>query len=169
MTTPETPTEAGTPVPPDAPESRPAEFLPAAPPRRRNPLLVWVIVGPAAAFFIGLTVGLTGNGSGGGAAADDDHFEAVKEACAVGSSDVRVGDGGDTLSIDRAGAEEMPGATLTQYYCILDELEVPDSVRDRMDNTRALDGYQEAEFDGITVTWNYHPDDGVNMTFTRAS
>jgi hypothetical protein len=153
---------------PEVPEPTLTAAFSTPPARRRNPLLVWVIAAPAAAFFVGLAVGLAVNDSGGTGAADDDLFATVKEHCATGSSDVRIGDGGDTLSIDRAGAEEMPGATMTQFSCILAELDVPDAVVDRMNNTRALDGYQEAEFDGIAVSWTYHPDDGVNMTFTMA-
>jgi hypothetical protein len=83
-----------------------------------------------------------------------------------GRSDVRIGDDGDTMSIDRAGAEESPGATMTQLACILGELEVPDSVVDHIENTRALDGYQEASFGEYSASWTYHPDDGLNMTIT---
>jgi hypothetical protein len=114
---------------------------------------------------VGLAVGLAADGSGGDGGGD---LEAVKEECAVGSSDIRIGDGGDTLSIDRAGAEVSPGATITQFECVIEALEVPDSLVDRINNTRALDGYQEGSFDQYSISWTYHPDDGVNMTITRS-
>ncbi|MCC3761672.1 hypothetical protein K3N28_01110 [Glycomyces sp. TRM65418] len=142
---------------------------PTAPPVRRRPdlRLIFSIAAAVAAFFVGLIVGLASGGSDGAGASDPDIFESAKETCASGSSDIRIGDDGDTLSIDRAGAEEMPGATLLQLDCLLEELDVPYAVVDRIQNTRALDGYQEATFDGLTATWNYHPDDGLNMTVTR--
>lgn len=159
------------PVPPEpdlqseTTEAAPTAVLPAPPVRRRDLRLVYSVAAAAATFFIGLAVGLAMNDSE--AAPASDVFDAVKEACAVGSSDVRVGDGGDTLSIDRAGAEVMPGATMTQFECVLDELDVPAAVRDHIDSTRALDGYQEDSFDEFALGWTYHPDDGVNMTITR--
>jgi hypothetical protein len=66
------------------------------------------------------------------------------------------------------GAEVSPGATFTQFDCIIEELDVPDAVLDRINNTRALDGYQDATFGEFAASWTYHPDDGLNMTITRA-
>jgi len=121
----------------------------------------------AALFLAGLGAGIAiGHNSGGGG--DGGDFEAVKEECASGSSDIRVGDGGDTLTIDRMGAEVSPGATFVQFDCIIEKLDVPDAVIDRINNTRALDGYQDATFGEFAASWTYHPDDGLNMTVTRA-
>ncbi|HEX2144533.1 MAG TPA: hypothetical protein VHG10_08495 [Glycomyces sp.] len=146
--------------------------VPVPPPARanssRNVRLALEAAGGAVLFIAGVGIGLAIDGDSGGAAAADGDLEAAKETCAVGSSDVRIGDGGDTMTIDRMGAEESPGATFTQFECILEELEVPDSVVDRINNTRALDGYQDASFADFAVSWTYHPDDGLNMTITRA-
>ncbi|MCH7231884.1 hypothetical protein L0U85_13625 [Glycomyces sp. L485] len=90
----------------------------------------------------------------------------AQETCAPGSSSVSIGDGGDTLIIDRAWAEENPGADSTEVMCIFDELEMPDAVISQINGTRALDGTQEANFGDYSTFWTYHPDDGLNMTIT---
>ncbi|THV22824.1 hypothetical protein [Glycomyces paridis] len=159
------PVDLVAPEPPSGPP--PAAVTPPATTVRRDHRLVWTTVIAGAAFFLGLGVGLAVDRPGGGGS-DPHALEAAKEECASGSSDVRIGDEGATLVIDRAGAEEMPGATLSQLDCLLGELDVPDSVVERIQNTRALDGYQEADFDGYTASWTFHPDDGLNLTITTA-
>ena len=34
--------------------------------------------------------------------------------------------------------------------------------------TRALDGMQTDSWGGMTARWTYHPDNGMNITFTDA-
>lgn len=46
------------------------------------------------------------------------------------------------------------------------ELGLPESVLDDMEHTTALDGKQTAETDKITVSWRYHPDNGLEVTYT---
>jgi hypothetical protein len=153
---------------PQTPATGPMPLVRPAPARaRRNTRIVIGLVAGAGLFFAGVGVGLMMGDETGGAAGGDDLLEAAKETCAVGSSDVRIGDDGDTMSIDRAGAEEMQGATMQQLDCLLVELDFPDAVVDRIRNTRALDGYQEETFGELTAAWTYHPDDGLNMTVTR--
>jgi len=36
----------------------------------------------------------------------------------------------------------------------------------RMSATRALDGMQDGQWEGISASWTYHPDDGLNITLT---
>ncbi|GAA2155701.1 MULTISPECIES: FAD-dependent oxidoreductase [Glycomyces] len=155
---------SGSAVPPLAPV--PPQGPPPAKPGRSARLVVGTVAG-AALFLAGLGVGIAiGDDPGGDDGSSD--LEAVKEECAAGSSDIRVGDGGETLTIDRMGAAESPGATFTQFDCIVEELGIPDSVLDRIENTRALDGYQDASFAEYAASWTYHPDDGLNMTITVA-
>ncbi|MGV2384733.1 MAG UNVERIFIED_CONTAM: hypothetical protein LOD86_05625 [Thermobifida fusca] len=90
-------------------------------------------------------------------------LEAAKRECAPGDPDIRLGDNGTSMQIYRAGAEERPGASFTQAFCILDELEIPDAVVAHIEGTRALDGRQEATWNGFTASWTYHPDDGLNL------
>lgn len=46
-----------------------------------------------------------------------------------------------------------------------EELGLPESVTKKMDETRALDGRLEEEYNGIKVSWTYHPDDGLEVMY----
>jgi hypothetical protein len=84
-----------------------------------------------------------------------------------GDPDVSVGDEGASLIIDTDG-EESSGTDIDNLFCILDELDVSDSVMARMENTRALDGTQEAEWGEFFASWTYHPDDGLDVIIEDA-
>lgn len=71
----------------------------------------------------------------------------------------------DELSITIDGAGEYYGPEISDVYCIGESLGMPDSVTSRMGQTRALDGTQSAEWDAFSVSWNYHPDDGLGAVF----
>jgi hypothetical protein len=88
-----------------------------------------------------------------------------RAAEAVDSPYVDLGDDRHTLIIDSEG-EDSPGADLADVYIVLAALDVPDSVIAQMDSTRALDGTRDATWDGMTATWTYHPDDGLNVIIT---
>ncbi|MBE6734949.1 MAG: zinc-ribbon domain-containing protein [Ruminococcaceae bacterium] len=53
----------------------------------------------------------------------------------------------------------------TAIQDINDYLGLPDSLDEQMKNTRALDGYCEESFDDIDVSWNYHPDTGLEVYY----
>lgn len=77
-----------------------------------------------------------------------------------------VGDEGNSLILRGAGEddpEEDRAAALLSLVCIVDEVDVPDSVMARLDATRALDGTQSATFDSYEATWSYHPQSGINF------
>jgi hypothetical protein len=133
------------------------------PPRRKSSLRpVWVTLAGVGIFVAGIGVGLllAGDGRAGGTTPLED----AKEVCAPSTRGVAIGDDGTALIIDSAGAEEFPRSDLDEVYCIFDELEVPDSVISQVENTRALDGRQGAEWGDYAATWTYHPDDGLNLT-----
>lgn len=48
---------------------------------------------------------------------------------------------------------------------INEALGLPESLWEDMNHTRALDGRQTADFDDITVSWSYHPDNGLQITY----
>lgn len=75
----------------------------------------------------------------------------------------RIGDDGHSLSLDSRGEDDYSGLALSDVSCVLDALNMPDSIRDQMDTTRALDGTQRDTWDNFSVSWNYHPDSGVNV------
>lgn len=68
------------------------------------------------------------------------------------------GDQGTSLSIS---VSEYDGYLAA--LCVLFRLDMPDAVMTRMDNTRALDGTQEASWSVYSAWWTYHPDSGLNM------
>lgn len=47
-------------------------------------------------------------------------------------------------------------------------LKLPDYVYQRMLNTTAMQGRQEITANGITVSWTYHPNNGLEALFTIA-
>lgn len=47
----------------------------------------------------------------------------------------------------------------------LDDLGFPAATMDRIGNTRALDGTLSADGDHASMTWTYHPDDGLSIVF----
>lgn len=75
---------------------------------------------------------------------------------------ITTGDAGRSLSMSTEGTESS-GATLTDVVCVLALLQTPEAVISRMGQTRALDGMQEATWDGLRGWWTYHPDAGFNI------
>ena len=69
----------------------------------------------------------------------------------------------DSVSITIQKYEVITAAMPLQR--MLTELGFSSAVIDRMDNTRALDGTQNADGKNCNVTWTYHPDDGLQMVF----
>jgi hypothetical protein len=139
--------------------------------RRRGHLIgVAAAIGIAVIVAIGAVVALLSSSDGDGAPsggasqeASQTPLEGAKETCARHTPAVRVGDGGRSRFVERVAAEEDEGAGLDQLACILTHIDVPDAVVSQMDGTRALDGRQQAGWDGFTASWTYHPDDGLNL------
>jgi hypothetical protein len=81
-----------------------------------------------------------------------------------------LADGDHTLVIDTGGADYESGVdTFDGLTCTLGELDTPVSVTAQMDNTRALDGMQTAEWGDFTASWTYHPDNGMDLIITENS
>lgn len=91
-------------------------------------------------------------------------FTSAYEACGSPSG-VTVSDSGTTLTVDTMGEEDYSGAAMYDLSCVVDELQVPQYIRDNLNATTALMGRQSAEFEGISMNWSYHPDSGANVTF----
>lgn len=117
---------------------------------------LWVVVGQAP----GATVGEVEKGSE--VVLDiETVIERAVDRCPVG---IAASDGGRSVILDMEGEDWLSGElSYAQVECVLDELDVPDSVLARMLETRALDGRQDASWDGLTATWSYHPDDGLDV------
>lgn len=78
-----------------------------------------------------------------------------------------VEDEQSTLLLDMKGQDAGSGdSTYDEIECVLEQLDIPASVLEKMGSTRALDGRQEGSWDGITAEWTYHPDDGLDIILT---
>jgi|LakMenEpi03Aug12_release.lakeMendotaPanAssembly.Ray.scaffolds.fasta_scaffold79210_2 hypothetical protein len=53
--------------------------------------------------------------------------------------------------------------------CILTTLNAPSTIWDRMTQTTALMGSISGDWDGISVSWTYHPDNGLDCYFQLSS
>jgi len=81
-------------------------------------------------------------------------------------SPFEVGDAGHSVTLDGQGkleTDDTTKASTAQIACILVALKAPDFVIGKMDATRALDGMQSADWAGITASWTYHPDNGLDL------
>jgi hypothetical protein len=96
-----------------------------------------------------------------------DKFEKANEACGYPPSGVTVSDEGRTISIDGMGEEDYSGASYGDLICIIEAIETPDYIYNNIMATRALDGRQTQEFDGIEVSYSFHPDSGANIVFHK--
>ena len=116
---------------------------------------------------IGLFIGVGGTLVGGSIDLSAGSFEGALESCGLEDDmNSRIGDGGTTLDLDHQGADDVLGIDTADLHCVLRELEAPASVVSQMDQTRALDGRQTSEWDGIEASWGYHPDTGLDVLLT---
>ena len=91
-------------------------------------------------------------------------FERAAEACELAPVLV-VADKGKTLTLTTAGKSGKSASytDIEDVACVLTELEVPSYVTSHIDSTRALDGQQTDEWDGISARWTFHPEDGLHL------
>lgn len=90
--------------------------------------------------------------------------EAVAECkLTAEKTSAKLGDDGHSLSLDNEGQDDLSGLSMTQINCVLEALNMPDSIYDQMGSTRAVDGTQRDSWDVFSVSWNYHPDSGLNV------
>lgn len=182
------PHEAAEVVPPVAPPRPPLPHAatdaepssPGAEPRRAKPSRPRLLI-PLAAGVAGLIVGAVLGSSITGAVTAAQHEAAEKAAIAAAEAAkstffadaaqrcgaagvVEIADEGRTMIVDGEGEDFGSGdVTFTKLDCLLDEVNVPASVRSKMYATRSLDGRQSGEWDDISASWSYHPDDGLDL------
>lgn len=128
----------------------------------------------AAGIALGLITGaavslLIGSLTGGIASlAPNDAIAGAASSCDVeANSWIVVGDEGQSISMQSEGAESS-GADYADVLCVLDALDVPDSVLSRIDATRALDGRQEGAWNDLSASWGYHPDNGLDIVIVAS-
>ena len=89
-------------------------------------------------------------------------FETAAEACELAPLLV-VSDEGKTLTLTTAGESGVSYTDIEDVACVLAKLEVPSYVVSHIDSTRALDGQQTDEWDGISARWTFHPESGLHL------
>ncbi len=88
-------------------------------------------------------------------------------ACGLSDNDsLTMGDGNLSLTFDSRGEEDYSGVAVTDVTCVFDQLRIPAAVTSHIEQTTAMDGRQEDSWDGITVSWSYHPDRGLDGVLT---
>jgi hypothetical protein len=92
-------------------------------------------------------------------------FQNAYDAC-NSPSGVTVSDGGKSLIINGLG-DESYGATIYDTACVLTKIGTPTYILSNMETTNSLMGRQSAEFDGIVVSWSYHPDNGLDVVANK--
>lgn len=149
--------------------------------RKKRPVWPWLIAGAVIVIGAAIAIPVSLN-----VAADNARAEAAQQAadeaaaaeqarldrfrnellrCGVASkkagSNVEILDGGEAVEMLRVS--KYDGPPFSGLTCLLDRLDAPSSVESEIGQTRALDGRQQDEWDGFSIAWSYHPDDGVSV------
>lgn len=88
--------------------------------------------------------------------------------CALESKWANVGSDGSYLSIDTNPYDLDGHSEYSAYLGVLEvneKLGLPESLTEKMNRTSALDGRQTETYDDVTVSWKYHPDQGLEVTY----
>ena len=99
-----------------------------------------------------------------------DFKELYDEYCS--STWASVGSDGSFLSIDTNpyDIDDKGVAYIEAYYAIKkvnSALGLPESWLEEMNSTTSLMGRQTEEYEDVTVSWSYHPDKGLELTYKK--
>jgi hypothetical protein len=75
---------------------------------------------------------------------------------------VSLSDEGRTVVIDTRSEY----GSVSGMQCIVGQLDTPESTIAAISRTTSMMGVQEDDHDGISYSWSYHPDNGLNMVIT---
>lgn len=96
-----------------------------------------------------------------------DTFRDRLTKCGVAfSTAVQILDGGESMQLTRV--TKYDGPTYSQMTCVLNSLDAPAAIEAEISQTRALDGRQTDEWDGYSISWAYHPDNGASILIEHA-
>jgi hypothetical protein len=99
------------------------------------------------------------------AAAQDARLSGAYKYCHVmdTANTVELEDGGNSLIVDtRSRYTSTAGSD-----CILERLKTPSSITSSIAHTTALMGERTDESAGLSYSWSYHPDNGLNLVITN--
>jgi hypothetical protein len=92
--------------------------------------------------------------------------------CKLYKKDAYVGgaqlkDGGRTLILDAVKERSYRVNALidADYKCVASVMKMPAFVASKVESTRAIDGMQNAQWGKVSAFWNFHPDNGLDITF----
>lgn len=130
--------------------------------KNKKPLFIGIAVAAVAIVVIAVLA----LGGGGGV-----NFQKLYDEYCV-STWADVGSDGSYLSIDTNPYDRDDDglAYPAAYQAIKDvnkALGLPDSLISEMGQTTGGDGKQSETFDNITITWKYHPDKGLEVTYKK--
>ena len=95
----------------------------------------------------------------------DTRFSSALSACdAVDASGLTLAEDVQSLTFDGKGDEDFFGGDYSDLLCIIGELKAPSTVAERMSRTSSLMGVQDADWDGISISWSYHPNNGLDAS-----
>ncbi len=97
--------------------------------------------------------------------ADARFMEALTLCKAVDASGIVLAEDGQSLNFNGKGEDDFVGGDFSDLQCVIEELSAPSTVLDRMLRTNSLMGVQDAEWDGISISWTYAPANGLDASF----
>ncbi len=84
---------------------------------------------------------------------------------------LQIEDGGESVLVTtpEPGGEILSAIAYQATSCVLEESGAPATIAEQMQGASALSGQEEAEYDGISVTWSYAAGagNGFSATFTE--
>lgn len=92
-------------------------------------------------------------------------FATVVNACQAAPF-AQVSSDGSSMEMTTFG-KKQPGMSMRTLGCVLEKLDAPASLKQRMDTTRAIDGTREETWGSYRATWTYHPDQGLHVVISR--
>jgi hypothetical protein len=91
--------------------------------------------------------------------------DAVSTCDVADASGITFAEDGQSLVFDGKGEDDYIGGDFYDVECLLNAMEAPSTVWAQMLKTSSLMGVQESNWDGISVSWSYHPNSGLNASF----
>ncbi len=117
------------------------------------------------AFFLAVLMGVGGFFIFSSMKGDDRFMEALTLCEAVDASGIILAEDGQSLNFNGKGEDDLFGGDFSDLKCLIEELSAPSTVLDRMLRTNSLMGVQDAEWDGISISWTYAPANGLDANF----
>jgi len=95
---------------------------------------------------------------------DDLRLNGAVDSCNSSiSTGITLAANSKSLTFDGKGKESYSGGEYATLVCILNNLDAPTTLLERMLRTSAIMGSQEQTWSGISSRWSYHPANGLDV------